>query len=309
MNMNETEDTVIKVEKLKKSYKDLVAVDQVSFTVKKGEVFTLLGLNGAGKTTTIEILEGIKKPDSGYVEIFGFDITRQPKKIKEKIGVQLQDTDFYRELKVREICRQFANFYTDPMSTGELLKWVNLEDKKDAMVRELSGGQRRKLALALALVNRPEIVFLDEPTSGVDVKTRHSLWELICDLKKRGLTVFLTTHYLEEAESISDRVAILHKGRMLAMDTPQHLIQDKSWSINIKFKTLNPLDPDTITSVSPRFETLKSAGGFYILEVDEMEQAVIDLVNRLKENHNQITELHAEQNSLEDIFIELTKGD
>jgi ABC-2 type transport system ATP-binding protein len=309
MNMNETEDTVIKVEKLKKSYKDLVAVDQVSFTVKKGEVFTLLGLNGAGKTTTIEILEGIKKPDGGYVEIFGFDITRQPKKIKEKIGVQLQDTDFYRELKVREICRQFANFYTDPMGTGELLKWVNLEDKKDAMVRELSGGQRRKLALALALVNRPEIIFLDEPTSGVDVKTRHSLWELICDLKKRGLTVFLTTHYLEEAESISDRVAILHKGSMLAMDTPQHLIQDKSWSTNIKFKTLHPLDMDTATPGSPRFENLKSAGGFYILEVNEMEQAVIDLINRLKENHNQITELHAEQNSLEDIFIELTKGD
>lgn len=309
MNINETEDTVVKVEKLEKSYKDLVAVDQVSFTVKKGEVFTLLGLNGAGKTTTIEILEGIKKPDSGYVEIFGIDITRQPKRIKEKIGVQLQDTDFYRELKVREICRQFANFYTDPMSTGELLKWVDLEDKRDALVRELSGGQRRKLALALALVNRPEIVFLDEPTSGVDVKTRHSLWELICDLKKRGLTVFLTTHYLEEAESISDRVAILHKGRMLAIDTPQHLIQDKSWSIHIKFKTLTPLDPDNIVSGSPRFETLKSAGGFYILEVNEMEQAIIDLVNRLKENQNQITELHAEQNSLEDIFIELTKGE
>lgn len=309
MKMSETDDTVVKVEKLKKSYKDLVAVNQVSFNVKKGEVFTLLGLNGAGKTTTIEILEGIKKPDSGYVEIFGFDITRQPKKIKEKIGVQLQDTDFYRELKVREICQQFANFYTDPMSTEELLKWVNLEDKRDAMVRELSGGQRRKLALALALVNRPEIIFLDEPTSGVDVKTRHSLWELICDLKKRGLTVFLTTHYLEEAESISDRVAILHKGNMLAIDTPQHLIQDKSWSINIKFKTLKPLEPDTIAPGSPGFGNLKSAGGFHILEVKEMEQSIIDLINLLKENQNQITELHAEQNSLEDIFIELTKGD
>jgi ABC-2 type transport system ATP-binding protein len=309
MNINETENTVIKVEKLVKSYKDLVAVNQVSFTVKKGEVFTLLGLNGAGKTTTIEILEGIKKPDSGYVEIFGFDIARQPKKVKEKIGVQLQDTDFYRELKVKEICRQFANFYTDPMSPGELLKWVDMEDKRDALIRELSGGQRRKLALALALVNRPEIIFLDEPTSGVDVKIRHSLWEMICDLKKRGMTVFLTTHYLEEAESISDRVAILHKGNMMAIDTPQHLIQDKSWSINIKFKTLNPLAPGIITAGSPRFGNLKSAGGFYILEVNEMEQAVIDLINLVKENKNQITELHAEQNSLEDIFIELTKGD
>jgi len=309
MNINETEPTVIKVEKLVKSYKDLVAVNQVSFTVKKGEVFTLLGLNGAGKTTTIEILEGIKKPDSGYVEIFGFDITRQPKKVKEKIGVQLQDTDFYRELKVKEICQQFANFYTDPMSPGELLKWVDMEDKRDALIRELSGGQRRKLALALALVNRPEIIFLDEPTSGVDVKIRHSLWEMICDLKKRGMTVFLTTHYLEEAESISDRVAILHKGNMMAIDTPQHLIQDKSWSINIKFKTLNPLAPGIITAGSPRFGNLKSAGGFYILEVNEMEQAVIDLINLVKENKNQITELHAEQNSLEDIFIELTKGD
>lgn len=309
MNINETENTVIKVEKLVKSYKDLVAVNQVSFTVKKGEVFTLLGLNGAGKTTTIEILEGIKKPDGGYVEIFGFDIARQPKKVKEKIGVQLQDTDFYRELKVKEICQQFANFYTDPMSPGELLKWVDMEDKRDALIRELSGGQRRKLALALALVNRPEIIFLDEPTSGVDVKIRHSLWEMICDLKKRGMTVFLTTHYLEEAESISDRVAILHKGNMMAIDTPQHLIQDKSWSINIKFKTLNPLAPGIITAGSPRFGNLKSAGGFYILEVNEMEQAVIDLINLVKENKNQITELHAEQNSLEDIFIELTKGD
>jgi ABC-2 type transport system ATP-binding protein len=303
------DDIVVKVENLKKSYKNLVAVNNVSFYVKKGEVFTLLGLNGAGKTTTIEILEGIKKPDSGYVEIFGFDIKQQPKKIKEKIGVQLQDTDFYRELKVREICQQFANFYTDPMSTAELLKWVDLEEKKDALVRELSSGQRRKLALALALVNRPQIIFLDEPTSGVDVKTRHSLWELICDLKKRGLTVFLTTHYLEEAESISDRVAILHKGNMLTIDTPQHLIQDKSWSINIKFKTLNPMDPNTIASGSPGFGNIKSAGGFYILEVNEMEQSIIHLINRLKEDQNQITELHAEQNSLEDIFIELTKGD
>ncbi|MCX6579187.1 MAG: ABC transporter ATP-binding protein [Candidatus Aminicenantes bacterium] len=302
-----TDDIIIKVENLKKSYKELVAVNQVSFEVKKGEVFTLLGLNGAGKTTTIETLEGIKKPDSGRVEIFGFDITRQPKKIKEKIGVQLQDTDFYRDLKVKEIFHQFANFYTNPMPVDELLKWADLEDKKNALVRELSGGQKRKMALALALVNRPEIIFLDEPTSGVDVKIRHSLWEAIGDLKKRGMTIFMTTHYLEEAESISDRVAIIHKGKLLAIDSPQHLIQMKSWSINIKFKTLEPLDVDTIAGKSPWFGNIKLASGFYILEVKQLEQAIIDLLGLLKEKHNRISELHAEQNSLEDIFIELTK--
>ncbi len=300
---------VIKVKNLVKSYGDLVAVDDISFEVREGEVFTLLGLNGAGKTTTIEILEGINKPDSGLVEILSFDVAKKPKKIKEMIGVQLQDTDFYREIKVKEICDQFANFYSNPMPTPELLKWVDLEDKKNSMIRELSGGQKRKLALALAMVNRPKIVFLDEPTSGLDVKTRHNLWELIVDLKKRGLTVFLTTHYLEEAESISDRVAIIHKGHLLTVDTTQNLVQKKSWSINIRFKTLQPIDMDTLVSKSPCFKNIKSANGFYILEVNAVEQAIIDLLNAVKEAGNHITELHAEQNSLEDIFIELTKGD
>ncbi|MGE5344149.1 MAG: ABC transporter ATP-binding protein [Candidatus Omnitrophota bacterium] len=300
---------IIKVKNLIKSYDDLIAVNNVSFEVSEGEVFTLLGLNGAGKTTIIEILEGINPPDSGQVQVLDADISRKCRKIKEKIGVQLQDNDFYREIKVHEICDQFANFYSDPMPPDEVLKWISLEDKGNSRIRELSSGQKRKLALGLALINHPQIVFLDEPTSGVDVKTRHNLWEMIVDLKKRGITIFLTTHYLEEAESISDRVAIIHKGHLLTVDTPQNLIQNKSWSINIRFKTLHAMDMDTLILKSPCFKNIKLSNGFYVLEVNTVEQAITDLMTAVREAGNQLSELHAEQNSLEDIFIDLTKGD
>lgn len=303
-----SDEVIVRVDNLSKAYGDVKAVNNISFQVKKGEVFTLLGLNGAGKTTTIEILEGIKKADGGNVEIMGYNIFSEAKKVKERIGVQLQDTDFYRQIKVKEIMKQFSNFYTQTESIDYLLDWVDLIDKKDAQVRELSGGQRRKLALALAMINKPDIVFLDEPTSGVDVVTRHSLWKQILELKSRGLTVFLTTHYLEEAEHISDRVAIIHKGNMLTIDSPQHLIHERSWSIHLRFKTLTPVNMDTLTSKSPWFKSIKLSGGFYVLEVERMDDAVVDLHRTLKSEEIKITELHAEQNSLEDIFIELTKG-
>ena len=215
---------VVEARDLAKHYGAVRAVDGVSFEVGRGEVFGLLGPNGAGKTTTIEILEGLLKPDSGSAAVLGIDVTRHPGQMKERIGVQLQTAALYPNLKVTEVIALFGGFYERSLRTEDLIQQAGLEERKNALTRELSGGQRQRLSIALALVNDPELIFLDEPTTGLDPQARRSLWDQIGEMRGQGRTILLTTHYMEEAERLCDRVAIMDHGKILEMGTVNELV-------------------------------------------------------------------------------------
>jgi ABC-2 type transport system ATP-binding protein len=215
---------IVSVRDLRKKYGQIEAVAGISFDVQKGEVFALLGPNGAGKTTTVEILEGLRQADGGSATVAGVDVTKDPTKVKSLIGVQLQSSAFPENFLAREIVELFAIFYDRKVDAMALLRAVGLEDRAKQKSEKLSGGQRQRLSIAVAMVNEPQVLFLDEPTTGLDPQARRNLWELIRDIRKRGTTVFLTTHYLDEAEVLCDRVAIMDAGRIIALDSPKALI-------------------------------------------------------------------------------------
>ena len=221
-------DVVIEVEGLVKRYGEILAVAGISFSVEKGEVFGLLGPNGAGKTTTVECIEGLRIPDSGEIKVLGMRAHPNNHALKARLGIQLQGTAFLPRLTVEETLRLFASFYPRSLPVGELLELVALREKRRSQVKTLSGGQRQRLALAMALVNDPEVLILDEPTAGLDPQARRSLWDLITSLKGRGKTVLITTHYLEEAECLCDRVLILDHGQIIALGSPKELISKQS---------------------------------------------------------------------------------
>lgn len=215
----------IKVEDLTKSYDKKNVVDGISFDVKKGEIFGILGPNGAGKTTTLEMMEALRPIDSGEIKLEGVDVAKNPDKIKQMIGVQLQTTGFYDYLTLRELLTMFSGLYHQSAHPDELLKEVNLAEKAKSQVKELSGGQRQRFSVASALVNKPKVLFLDEPTTGLDPQARRNLWELIQSIKKKGITVVMTTHYMDEAELLCDRIAIMDEGKIIALDSPKNLIK------------------------------------------------------------------------------------
>ncbi len=215
---------IIEVEGLCKDYGPLRAVDQVSFTVKAGEVFGILGPNGAGKTTTVEMLEGMRAPDRGAARIGGMDVGANPRAVKSVIGIQLQSTTFFERLSLAEILVVFASLYRRKVDPIALLRQVELEDRAKSLFRELSGGQKQRFSIASTLVNDPLVLFLDEPTTGLDPQARRHMWDLMRGFRDQGRTVLLTTHYMEEAEELCDRVAIMDRGRIIALDTPQALI-------------------------------------------------------------------------------------
>jgi len=219
-------EAIIKVENLRKTYNGLIAVAGISFAVKKGEIFGILGPNGAGKTTTLEMIETLRRPDEGKIWIKGIDVQREPQKIKTLIGVQLQSTSFFDYLNLKELLTLFASFYPQALAVEETLALVGLEDKAQAMVRQLSGGQKQRFSLAAALIHDPEIIFLDEPTAGLDPQARRHLWEIIRQLHQRGKTIVLTTHYMDEAELLCQRVAIMDEGQILRLAPPRKLIED-----------------------------------------------------------------------------------
>lgn len=216
--------SIITVTNLLKSYGDFEAVKGISFEVFEGEIFGLLGPNGAGKTTTLEIMETLRLPSGGEVEILGHSIHKNPQTIKRLVGVQLQQSGFYPSLTLTETLQLFGSLANVAVNTSELLGLVDLEDKAGAMVKNLSGGQRQRFAIACTLVNRPKIIFLDEPSTGLDPKARRQLWDLIRKIRDTGTTVILTTHYMDEAEVLCDRVAIMDNGKIIALDTPDRLI-------------------------------------------------------------------------------------
>ncbi len=219
-------ETIIKVKDLVKKYDDFTAVNGLSFEVQKGEIFGLLGPNGAGKTTTLEIIETLRKKNSGKVWISGIDIDEAPQEVKKRIGVQLQAAGYYPNLNLLQIIKLFAGLYNREVDAIQLLGTVNLEEKAKNKFKELSGGQKQRFSIATTLINEPEIIFLDEPTTGLDPQARRNLWNLIREIRDKGTTIVITTHYMDEAEELCDRVAIIDAGSIIAQNTPDQLIED-----------------------------------------------------------------------------------
>lgn len=236
------QETILRVQNLKKSYGGKAAVNGISFEVTKGEIFGILGPNGAGKTTTLEMIEALRPIDEGTVELDGIDVHKHPQKIKEIIGIQLQNSNFYDRVTLSEQLTMFASFYGSKTNPRELLEEVELKDKASSYVEKLSGGQKQRFSIATALVNNPKVLFLDEPTTGLDPQARRHLWDLIEKIKNKGITVIITTHYMEEAELLCDRAAIMDRGEIIALDSPRKLIQnllDKGFKKDVTVQQAN----------------------------------------------------------------------
>lgn len=236
------QETILRVQNLKKSYGGKAAVNGISFEVTKGEIFGILGPNGAGKTTTLEMIEALRPIDEGTVELDGIDVHKHPQKIKEIIGIQLQNSNFYDRVTLSEQLTMFASFYGSKTNPRELLEEVELKDKASSYVEKLSSGQKQRFSIATALVNNPKVLFLDEPTTGLDPQARRHLWDLIEKIKNKGITVIITTHYMEEAELLCDRAAIMDRGEIIALDSPRKLIQnllDKGFKKDVTVQQAN----------------------------------------------------------------------
>jgi len=294
---------------LVKRYGDVVAVAGLDLEVARGECFGLLGPNGAGKTTTVEILEGLNAPDAGDVEVLGERWQGDGLSLRSRLGVQLQETKFPDKLKVREVLGLFRSFYPRGLSVGEALATVELREKAGAQVRTLSGGQKQRLSLACALVGDPELVFLDEPTTGLDPQSRRQAWEIVEGLKARGRTVLLTTHYMEEAARLCDRVAIVDRGKVIALGTPRELVASLGAEHVVEFSAESRdgvgLD-ETALGALPTVEGVAREAEAWRLTVREVHRAVPALLAMLAELGAEPTHLTTHHATLEDVFVALT---
>lgn len=296
---------VIQVENLFKSYGSVEALRGVSFAVEEGEVFGLLGPNGAGKTTTVEILEGMRVPDSGVARVCGLDPQKSGEKFKERIGAVLQSTALPEKLRVKEALDLFAHFYKNRANTEDLLKRFQLEEKRNAFYSELSGGQKQRLALAMALVNNPQMVFLDEPTAGLDPQVRREIYAIIEELRVGKKTVLLTTHYIEEAERLCDRVAIIDHGKLIKIGTPRELKHASAGTTRIEVRLARPPADGVLATMEGVADT-RSFEGIYVLYSRRPPQTIVALVKQLEAENNELQSLEMFSPSLEDVFIELT---
>lgn len=290
---------------LRKAFSDVVAVDGLDLAVSAGECFGLLGPNGAGKTTTIEILEGLIEPDAGEVEVLGQHWTRNADQLRERIGISLQETRLNDKLTVRETLRLFRSFYRNGRDPEALLRQLSLDEKADARVGKLSGGQRQRLAVACALVGDPEILFLDEPTTGLDPQSRLQLWEQVTDFRKKGGSVLLTTHYMDEAQRLCDRIAIVDHGKLIALGTPRELIGSLEAPYVIEFGSEPALTEDQLRSI-PGSHGLHRRGPNWSLTVDSLAVAVPALLSRIDEEKSRLVTLSTHEATLEDLFVSLT---
>jgi ABC-2 type transport system ATP-binding protein len=300
-------ETAIRIEGLVKSYGDVVAVDGLDLEVTRGECFGLLGPNGAGKTTTIEILEGLLPPTAGTVEVLGRRWNRQPAELRARIGVALQETKLFDRLTVEETLRLFRTFYVGraTLSVDALLDEMQLSEKRATWVMKLSGGQRQRLAVALGLIGDPEILFLDEPTTGLDPQSRRALWDTIAALRTRGKTVVLTTHYMDEAERLCDRVAIVDHGKRIALGTPAELIDQSGGQHLVELSTDPPLPPEALAGLAG-MRALRVRGDGFVLSIDGPHVALPALVARLGERGVRPTRLVSRTATLDDVFLSLT---
>jgi len=296
---------VIRVSDLKKHYGDVKAVDGVTFELAPGEVFGLLGPNGAGKTTTIEVLEGLRPPDSGTVEVLGFDVRRDPRLIKERIGVQLQNVSLYPRLTVTELLDLFGGFFSHHLPTKQLIDAVDLGERATAWSLNLSGGQQQRLSIALALVNDPDLVFLDEPTTGLDPQARRSLWDLIRGLQEKGKSVLLSTHYMEEAAELCHRVAIMDHGRILEMGAVSELIGRHFKERAVFFDSAAALPIDRLAALGGVTRAAEEDGQTVLYSTD-VASTIAALLTTAEEQRVEPHNLGIRQTSLEDVFLDLT---
>jgi ABC-2 type transport system ATP-binding protein len=305
MPMDQQNQTFVDIRSVCKSYGPLKAADQVSFSVSRGEIFGLLGPNGAGKTTTLEMMEGLRIPDNGEIYINSLNIISNMTAIKEIIGVQLQATSLYNKIKVHEALRLFGSYYKRRRSVDELLSLVSLADKKNSYHKDLSGGQMQRLALALALVNDPLLVFLDEPTTGLDPQARRNLWDIITKMKREDKTVLLTTHYMDEAEKLCDRIAIMDQGRILAMGSPAELISGLQTDSCLEFVSDGAYNLQILHQDFPEQKILTKGSTIEIF-TKTPQNILIKLMDNAKKRKSTIRDLHIRKATLEDVFLELT---
>jgi ABC-2 type transport system ATP-binding protein len=298
------EETALRVTNLRKSYGEVHAVDGVSFAVPVGRVFTLLGPNGAGKTTTLEILEGIRDADEGEIEVLGRRVRRIDRATKERMGVLLQEGNFEPYLRVREVFSLFASFFRSARSPAEMLKAVALEDKAGAFVKTLSGGQKQRLAIGVALINDPELVFLDEPTTGLDPQARHNIWSIVSNLTASSKTVILTTHYMEEAESLAQKVCIMDHGKVIAEGTPRELTSGLGQDTIVEFAV--PEDTEFPTAVTARCALVLGEGGLVSTKTSDLAATLGCLLDWSRSSGVPLAEMAVRQPNLEDVFLSLT---
>ncbi|MGB7844425.1 MAG: ABC transporter ATP-binding protein [Candidatus Acidiferrum sp.] len=296
---------ILLVENLEKRYGDVHAVRGVSFSVEEGEVFGLLGPNGAGKTSTIEVMEGLRPADGGRVSVCGYDPEKNPTELKREIGAALQSTSLPDKIRVSEALRLFASFYRRGRKVDELLKRFGLEEKRNAFYNHLSGGQKQRLALALALVNDPKVLFLDEPTAGLDPQVRREIYDIIEELKRERKTIVLTTHYIEEAERLCDRVAIIDHGKVIVTGTPRELKQRSANTTRVEVRLAKAASDGKLKGLDGVVDA-REVDGAYVLHCQRTAPAIVALVKHLEAEGNELVGLEIATPSLEDVFIELT---
>lgn len=303
--MEALQETMIEVKDLVKKYGTFTAVNRIGFSVQKGEIFGLLGPNGAGKSTTLEMMVGLRKPDEGTAIIGGFDISHDIKKVKEVIGIQLQSTTLFELLTVEEILKMYASFYQKNVSIPDLIEEMVLTEKTKSRIKTLSGGQKQRLAIALALVHDPWIIFLDEPTTGLDPQARRTLWDIVLKLKEKGKTTVLTTHYMDEAHILCDRIAIMDQGNLIALDTPSNLVKSLQSDSAVEFQYEGEFETselelvDGVKQVGRRKET-------YVLYTDDVQVTLISLIQLTTKKDMKLIDLQTRTSTLEDVFIHMT---
>lgn len=303
---------IIRAEGLVKRYGSFTAVNGVRFEVREGEVFGLLGPNGAGKTTTMEMIEGLRRPDEGRAVVVGFDTKTELSRVKEVIGVQLQSTSLFDLLRVHEIVKMYASFYPRSVPIEPLLEDMILTEKRNDRIKNLSGGQKQRLAIALALVNDPRVVFLDEPTTGLDPQARRTLWDIVLRLKERGKTIVLSTHYMDEAHVLCDRICLMDRGQVVALDTPRNLVRTLQSDSAVEFRIAG-LDGEE--AGEQRLEKLRRLDGvkeaarredLYVLYTDHLQTTLTALIRRAESEGWTVQELQTRTATLEDVFIHMT---
>lgn len=294
---------VIEVTHLRKLYGDLVAVDDVSLAVEAGEIFGILGPNGAGKTTTVECVAGLCVPDGGGVSVLGLDPRRDATQLRQRVGVQLQESQLPDRLRVAEALELYASFYRDPADPAALIDKLGLGEKRNTPYKKLSGGQKQRLSIALALVGNPEIAILDELTTGLDPQARRDTWSLIEQVRDSGVTVILVTHFMEEAERLCDRVAVIDRGRVVALDTPEGLVSTVAPEQRVRFRPSAPIDDRLLTDL-PEVSAVHHTGGQVVVTgAGDVLHAVASVLAR----HQIVAaNLRLEQSTLDDAFVELT---
>lgn len=296
---------IVTVKNLKKNYGEIEAVKDISFEIEQGEIFGMVGPNGAGKTTTIEIMEGFRTKDDGHVRVNGFDPSAGEKEFKEMVGIQLQKTAIFPNIKVEEAVNFFSGLYQKKVETKKLLEMFSLTERKKSHVKNLSGGEHQRLSVALAFVNDPKILFLDEPTTGMDPNARRDLWAIIEEGRREGKTILLTTHYMEEAEKLCDRVAIIDRGKIIAMDKPVELVRQLDADKKIEF-TLGKIVELDVFRKNDKVKKIKERNGEYIIFTRHPQPVLAQILALCEQHAMELKSLRVIDATLDDVFVSLT---